>query len=206
MICFGMCMAWVDGSAEKREAEIIKKWVNARLDAETDDEERNRLKDEYNKEIKRAYQLGKEGKLDPVFLCRKFNEITDIGDKWECLELLRDVMAGDTEADPNELQLLKLCQTEFGVDAEEFSNMMSEALSKISTVGTDSTKGEDKCSAIANLIGIDSNMSLDEKKSKLAQEANRANGMANVAETNEARDNANKMIENIAYYRKNCLN
>ena len=49
-------------------------------------------------------------------------------------------------------------------------------------------------------------MKQKQKKAHLVKEANRANGMANVAANDTERENANKMLENIAYYRKNCLN
>ena len=64
----------------------------------------------------------------------------------------------------------------------------------------------DKCSVMGNLIGIDPSWTIEQKKAHLVKEANRANGMANVAANDTERENANKMLENIAYYRKNCLN
>ena len=97
-------------------------------------------------------------------------------------------------------------QVELGIDPEEFNNMLSEAMTKISSVGTAVETEGDKCSVMGNLIGIDPSWTIEQKKAHLVKEANRANGMANVAANDTERENANKMLENIAYYRKNCLN
>ena len=58
---------------------------------------------------------------------------------------------------------------------------------------------------IKNLIGIDPAWSNEQKKAHLAKQNNMFNNLANVAENDEERENANKMLENIAFYRKNYL-
>ena len=206
MICFGMAMAFSDGTSDKKEAKVIQDWALRKVETEEDNETKSKLKEDLNSEIKKAYQLGKEGKLDLNILTKNFKSIADLGDKWELMEFLRDIMAADGEADQNELEILRNMQNELGIDPEEFNNMMSEVMTKISTVGSKISEDGDRCSIIANLIGIDPSWSIEQKKSHLVKEANRANGMANIASNNSERENANKMLENIAYYRKNCLN
>ena len=206
MICFGMAMAFSDGTSDKKEAKVIQDWAQQKIGTETDKDEKEKLKKTLNSEIKKAYELGKEGKLSLNVLTKNFNSIADLGDKWELMELLRDIMAADGEADQNELEILRNLQNELGIDPEDFDNMMSEVMTKISSVGSKISEGGDRCSIIGNLIGIDPNWSIEQKKSHLVKQANRANGMANIASNNSERENANKMLENIAHYRKNCLN
>tara|TARA_B100001059_G_C17829723_1_gene583790 strand:+ start:2342 stop:3508 length:1167 start_codon:yes stop_codon:yes gene_type:complete len=206
MICFGMAMAFSDGSSDKKEAKVIQDWALSKVETETDLDKKNELKETLNNEIKQAFKLGKEGKLDLKILVKSFNSMADTGDKWELMELLRDIMAADGEADKNELEILRNMQVELGIDPEEFNNMLSEAMTKISSVGTAVETEGDKCSVMGNLIGIDQSWTIEQKKAHLVKEANRANGMANVAANDTERENANKMLENIAYYRKNCLN
>lgn len=206
MICFGMAMAFSDGTSDKKEAKVIQDWALRKVETEEDNELKSKLKEDLNSEIKKAYQLGKEGKLDLNILIKNFNAIADLGDKWELMEFLRDIMAADGEADQNELKILRNMQNELGIDPEEFNNMMSEVMTKISTVGSKISEDGDRCSIIGNLIGIDPDWSMEQKKAHLVKEANRANGMANIASNNSERENANKMLENIAFYRKNCLN
>ena len=206
MICFGMAMAFSDGSSDKKEAKVIQDWALSKVETETDLDKKNELKETLNNEIKQAFKLGKEGKLDLKILVKSFNSMADTGDKWELMELLRDIMAADGEADKNELEILRNMQVELGIDPEEFNNMLSEAMTKISSVGTAVETEGDKCSVMGNLIGIDPSWSIKQKKAHLVKEANRANSMANVAKSDIERENANKMLENIAYYRKNCLN
>ena len=206
MICFGMAMAFSDGSSDKKEAKVIQDWALSKIETETDSDAKKELKETLNNEIKQAFKLGKEGKLDLKILIKNFNSISDTGDKWELMELLRDIMAADGEADENELQILRNMQIEFEIDPEEFNNMMAEAMTKISSVGTAVKTEGDKCSVMGNLIGIDPSWTIEQKKTHLVKEANRANGMANVAASDTERENANKMLENIAHYRKNCLN
>ncbi len=205
MICFAMAMAFSDGNADKKEAKVVQDWARKKVETETDEKIRNDLKETLNKEIETAYNLGKESKLDINILINNFNKIGDEGDKWELIELLRDVMSADGEADSDELKLLRNLQVQLGMDPEEFNNMMNEAMSKIKTVGSNVTETEDKKSTIENLIGLDPTWSNDQKRAHLAKQNNMFNNLANVAENDEERENANKMLENIAYYRKNYL-
>ena len=83
---------------------------------------------------------------------------------------------------------------------------MNNAMKKIKTVGSSAVNSEDKKSSIENLLGIDPEWSNDQKRAHIAKQNNMFNNLANVAENDEERENANKMLENIALYRKNYLN
>ncbi len=205
IICFAMAMAFSDGNADKKEAKIIQDWAKKKVESETDSAEKSKLKETLNKEIEMAYKLGKEGKLNLRVLIENFNKISDLGDKWELMELLRDVMSADGEADNDELVLLRDLQVQLGIDPEEFNKMMNEAMKKIKTVGTSATSVDDKKITMENLIGIDPTWSIDQKKAHLAKQNNMFNNLANVADNDEERENANKMLENIAQYRKDFL-
>ena len=84
-----------------------------------------------------------------------FKKISDIGDRWELMELLTDVMSADGEADNDELKLLRDLQIQLGIDPDEFNNMMNNAMKKIKTVGSSAVSSEDKKSSIENLFSID---------------------------------------------------
>ena len=206
MICFAMAMAYSDGNADKNEAKIIQDWAKTKVESETDSIKKKELKQTLNKEIETAYKLGKESKLNLNVLIENFKKIADIGDRWELMELLTDVMSADGEADNDELKLLRDLQIQLGIDPDEFNNMMNNAMKKIKTVGSSAVNSEDKKSSIENLLGIDPEWSNDQKRAHIAKQNNMFNNLANVAENDEERENANKMLENIALYRKNYLN
>ena len=206
IICFAMAMAYSDGNADKKEAKIIQDWAKTKVESETDSVKKKELKQTLNNEIETAYKLGKESKLDLTVLIENFKKISDIGDRWELMELLTDVMSADGEADNDELKLLRDLQIQLGIDPDEFNNMMNNAMKKIKTVGSSAVSSEDKKSSIENLLGIDPEWSTDQKRAHIAKQSNMFNNLANVAENDEERENANKMLENIALYRKNYLN
>ena len=206
MICFAMRMCYEDGKADDSEIEVIKTWMKNKFEYIEDESEKEKVKKDCNAEVAQALNLAKQGKLNLDVLLKSFNEIADKGDKWELIELLRDVMAADEEAEARELKMMRDVQVGIGIDPEEFQKMLDEALPKIKKVsGLDEAESGDKCLVYGNLLGIDSSWSTEEKKKKLASEFNKHNGLANAASTENERQNANKMLENISYYRKNCL-
>ena len=205
IICFAMAMSFSDKEAHKNEAKVIQNWAKTKVEFETDPVKKKELKQTLNKEMETAYKLGKESKLEIDVLIKNFNKIADIGDKWELMELLTEVMAADGEADNDELKLLRNLQIQLGINPDEFNDMMNNAMKKIKTVGTSATSSEDKKLSIENLLGIDPEWSIEQKKAHIAKQNNMFNNLANVADNDEERENANKMLNNIADYRKNYL-
>lgn len=190
----GMAVAMADGSLDKKEGEVLKKWVIKSI-APFSGERRESLKALYNKAMKESYAGVRSGSLHLAALTRRLNEIGDKSDKYEALELCFEIMAADGVAEENELKVIKNVVQALKLDMDEVKKMRDQKILNLSANVSEQA-------SIENILGIEPDWSSEQIKKHLRVEFQKWNNRLNTLEEGEEREKAQLMLNRIAEARK----
>ena len=192
-----MAVAMSDGSLDDKEGEVIKNWIKKNIKIYSQ-EKQTKLKKLYNASMKSSYNLAKKGGLILSNLTKQLNKIDDKRLKYDAIELCHEVMTADGIADASELKIINKIAKSLNIDPKELQNITDKSLLDVKQISSNTS--------LETIMGIDKNWSNEKTKKHLLIEFSKWNNRINVLKTESERNNAQKMLDNIAVLRKKYSN
>lgn len=193
-IKIAMAVAMSDGSLDDKEGLVIKEWVQKTISLYKGDR-KEKLKKLYNNAIKSGHDLAVSGKLSLAKLTKRLHEINEQKTKYDTLELCYEVMAADGVAEDKELKVIRRIADTLKLDLEEVNKMRDKSLINLK-------EGATKKSSLEELLGIDASWDKKKINAHLLKEFTKWNNRLITLSEGKERQNAQKMLENIADLRK----
>jgi len=141
-------ISMIDGELHKEEGDIVKNWVNKYI-GDYEGDEAQRIKDQMNTAMKKAYADLSAGTYDRESIVDELARIGGKLDHYEAMELLVEVMAADEVAHQDELAAISHIGNKLGVDPSELQRLKDIHVVNQENMDLDSTNLE-------QIIGIDS--------------------------------------------------
>ena len=192
-----MAVAMADGSLDDKEGEVIKNWIKRNIKVYSKDKQ-TKLKKLYNESMKSSYNLAKKGGLILSNLTKILNKIDDKRLKYDAIELCHEVMTADGIADASELEIINKIAKSLKIDPKELKNITEKSLLDVKQISGNTS--------LETIMGIDKSWSNEKIKKHLLLEFSKWNNRINVLKTESERNNAQKMLDNIAELRKKYSN
>ena len=202
-IPIAMAMAMADGSLDKSEGLVIKKWIANTLDTYISEDKQNEMKKQLNEALDSSYKaflrLPKNSKLSENIdsTIDAFNVVASNTDKFIALELCLDVLAADGFADEAELNLVKDLSTKLDLDYDEVQKMKDKTMISIDTKLSSSDSTSDEA-----LIVLNMNLNKEDSLAFVKKEFIKWNGRLNSLQAGNERDNAQRMLDALARLKK----
>lgn len=189
-----MSVAMSDGSLDKSEADLIKKWTRKRL-GDYSDNNRTFMKDLFNQSMKDVFAQSKESLLDINPFIDKLNSYNEDSHKIKALDLCYQVMAADGIADPKEMKMLNTISEKLNLDRHTIESIRDKSLILLdSTTPTQSSAEE--------ILGIKEDWDNADIRKHLTKEFQKWNNRITVLPEGEEKNNAQQMIDRISIARK----
>lgn len=189
-----MSVAMSDGSIDKKEGQVIKKWMTKAI-SHLSDEKKKEMKKVLNAAMSESNKALKSATFSRSPIVKRLNEINDSGMKYDVMELCYDVMAADGKADKNEITELNRIGKSLKLDNKELEKIRDLRMIDLSGMVED---GDDA----TTLLGIDRTWSKSELKSHLTREFKKWKSRVNSAPEQKDRAHAQKMLDLIGDERK----
>lgn len=185
---FAMHAAFIDGEITKDEAGIIKQWILKKFD---DSElENNKIFDIINESLEEAKKMKEKSYINHIY--NDINSIATNKDKYEMLELVLSVTAGDSKFDKDEESLLEEMCSQLEIKREVYNNMASKIIS---------VNIREDLSNVNKMLGIKESMSKNEKNKILKKKYREWSSRVNHKDK-KIRDQAENMLQLIAEEKK----
>ena len=188
-----MAVAMADGTLDDKEGEVIKNWIKKNIKIYSK-EKQIKLKKLYNESMKSSYQLAKKGSLILSNLTKVLNKIEDKKLKYDAIELCHEVMTADGVAEESELKIIKKIAKALNINEDELRKITDKSLLDVKQISGDSS--------LESIMGIDKSWSIDKINKHLLLEFTKWNNRVTVLKTESEKQNAQKMLDNIAELRK----
>ena len=196
MVEIAMQMAMSDGSLDKSEGNVIKRWIKKEVESASDSK-KDELKENLNSSLESSYKKLSSGEsIDSTIT--KFSEIASQNIKYQLIDLCLDVLSADGVADEAELKNLEDLTEKIGLSFNEVQKMKDKALVKIDTK---SAEGGESASD-ESLLGMKTDLSNKEALTFIKKEYRKWNGRLNSLNAGNERDNAQRMLDALARLRK----
>ena len=196
MVEIAMQMAMSDGSLDKSEGDIIKKWIKNQIKS-VSESKKDELKNRLNNSLESSYEKLSNGE-DISNSIKKFNSLASKNLKYQLIEFCLDVLSADGVADEAELKNLENLTLEIDLNFEEVKRMKDKTLVKIQT--KPSSGGQS--ASDESLIGMDTDLTKDEALQFIKKEYRKWNGRLNTLSPGNERDNAQRMLDALARLRE----
>ena len=196
MVEIAMQMAMSDGSLDKSEGDIIKKWIKNQIKS-VSESKRDELKNRLNNSLESSYEKLSNGE-DISNSIKKFNSLASKNLKYQLIEFCLDVLSADGVADEAELKNLENLTLEIDLNFDEVKRMKDKTLVKIQT--KPSSGGQS--ASDESLIGMDIDLTKDEALQFIKKEYRKWNGRLNTLSPGNERDNAQRMLDALARLRE----
>lgn len=196
MVEIAMQMAMSDGSLDKSEGDIIKKWIKNQIKS-VSESKKDELKNRLNKSLESSYEKLSNGE-DISNSIKKFNSLASKNLKYQLIEFCLDVLSADGVADEAELKNLENLTLEIDLNFDEVKRMKDKTLVKIQT--KPSSGGQS--ASDESLIGMDIDLTKDEALQFIKKEYRKWNGRLNTLSPGNERDNAQRMLDALARLRE----
>jgi tellurite resistance protein len=193
-IRIGVAVAMSDGELHEDEGQVLKDWMR-RVLFFYDDDRRDQLKETFNTALRIGYERAQKGEQVLSELVSEMNEQGGKADKYEAVELCFDVMAADGVADEAELSLIRKLAEALDLDFDEVENMRDKKMVELDISLSDQ-------GGLDEMLGIDRAWDADKRRRHLRQEFQKWNNRLNALPEGEERENAQRMLDAIAEYRK----
>ena len=144
--------------------------------------------------MKSSYQLAKKGSLTLSNLTKVLNKIDDKKLKYDAIELCHEVMTADGVAEESELRTIKKIAKALKINEDELRKITDKSLLDVKQISGDSS--------LESIMGIDKGWSKDKINKHLLLEFTKWNNRITVLKTESEKQNAQKMLDNIAELRK----
>jgi len=195
MLEMAMQMAMSDGSFDKSEGNIIKKWIKQEIQFTTDSK-KDALKKQLNDTLESSYKkILAKGDVDSTI--RKFNKIASKSIKYKLIELCLDVLAADGVASEEELETLGVMTEKMGLNYNEVQKMKDKSLVKIVTQPSSSGKS----ATDESIVGLKKSLSNEDALKFIKKEYRKWNGRLNSLESGNERNNAQRLLDILARLR-----
>ena len=196
MVEIAMQMAMSDGSLDKSEGDIIKKWIKNQVKS-VSESKKDELKNRLNNSLESSYEKLSNGE-DISNSIKKFNSLASKNLKYQLIEFCLDVLSADGVADEAELKNLENLTLEIDLNFDEVKRMKDKTLVKIQT--KPSSGGQS--ASDESLIGMDTDLTKDEALQFIKKEYRKWNGRLNTLSPGNERDNAQRMLDALARLRE----
>lgn len=196
MVEIAMQMAMSDGSLDKSEGDIIKKWIKNQIKS-VSESKKDELKNRLNNSLESSYEKLSNGE-DISNSIKKFNSLASKNLKYQLIEFCLDVLSADGVADEAELKNLENLTLEIDLNFDEVKRMKDKTLVKIQT--KPSSGGQS--ASDESLIGMDTDLTKDEALQFIKKEYRKWNGRLNTLSPGNERDNAQRMLDALARLRE----
>jgi uncharacterized tellurite resistance protein B-like protein len=196
MVEIAMQMAMSDGSLDKSEGDIIKKWIKNQIKS-VSESKKDELKNRLNNSLESSYEKLSNGE-DISNSIKKFNSLASKNLKYQLIEFCLDVLSADGVADEAELKNLENLTLEIDLNFDEVKRMKDKTLVKIQT--KPSSGGQS--ASDESLIGMDIDLTKDEALEFIKKEYRKWNGRLNTLSPGNERDNAQRMLDALARLRE----
>ncbi len=196
MVEIAMQMAMSDGSLDKSEGDIIKKWIKNQIKS-VSESKKDELKNRLNNSLESSYEKLSNGE-DISNSIKKFNSLASKNLKYQLIEFCLDVLSADGVADEAELKNLENLTLEIDLNFDEVKRMKDKTLVKIQT--KPSSGGQS--ASDESLIGMDIDLTKDEALQFIKKEYRKWNGRLNTISPGNERDNAQRMLDALARLRE----
>lgn len=193
-IKLAISIALADGTLDKKEGNVIKKWIKGIIDS-TIESQKNSIKEKLNLALENGFNDAKAGFIDIKTLCSEIENIGSTADKFDLIELCLDVMAADGEADREELRQIEEISHLIGIDYQEITKMKDQRLIKLDPATSSIAGMEEK-------LGINPDWGNEKILSHILSLYGKWNGRLNSLPEGVERDNAQQMLGLIAEARK----
>ena len=187
-------VAFSDNEFHKTEGALIKNWMTTALEY-FNDEDKEKVKERFNKTFKKSFEQAKEGKLSLSKITKRFNEIGDDRLKYQAIELCLDVMAADGIADEGELEAIRKICNSLELDFDEVQKLKDVRLKDLKMRVTEGTSLEE-------LVGIQPNWDNDQIKKHIRNEFKKWNSRLTSSKNEGEKNNAQEKLNLIAELRK----
>ena len=189
-----MSVAMSDGSFDKKEGQVIKKWMTKAISHLSDDKKKE-MKVALNSAMSESNKALKSGTFLRSPIIKRLNKINDTGMKYDVMELCYDVMAADGKADKNEITELNQIGTALKLDNKELEKIRDMRM-------IDLSGSIDENDDPQTLLGIDATWSKPKVKSHLMNEFKKWNSRLNSSSEKKDREHAQRMLDLIGEERK----
>ena len=196
MVEIAMQMAMSDGSLDKSEGDIIKKWIKNQIKS-VSESKKDELKNRLNNSLESSYEKLSNGE-DISNSIKKFNSLASKNLKYQLIEFCLDVLSADGVADEAELKNLENLTLEIDLNFDEVKRMKDKTLVNIQT--KPSSGGQS--ASDESLIGMDTDLTKDEALQFIKKEYRKWNGRLNTLSPGNERDNAQRMLDALARLRE----
>ena len=196
MVEIAMQMAMSDGSLDKSEGDIIKKWIKNQIKS-VSESKKDELKNRLNNSLESSYEKLSNGE-DISNSIKKFNSLASKNLKYQLIEFCLDVLSADGVADEAELKNLENLTLEIDLNFDEVKRMKDKTLVKIQT--KPSSGGQS--ASDESLTGMDIDLTKDEALQFIKKEYRKWNGRLNTLSPGNERDNAQRMLDALARLRE----
>ena len=196
MVEIAMQMAMSDGSLDKSEGDIIKKWIKNQIKS-VSESKKDELKNRLNNSLESSYEKLSNGE-DISNSIKKFNSLASKNLKYQLIEFCLDVLSADGVADEAELKNLENLTLEIDLNFDEVKRMKDKTLVKIQT--KPSSGGQS--ASDESLIGMDIDLTKDEALQFIKKEYRKWNGRLNTLSPGNERNNAQRMLDALARLRE----
>ena len=195
MVEIAMQMAMSDGSFDKSEGNIIKKWIKQEIQF-TNDSKKDDLKKQLNDALESSYKkILSKGDVDSTI--RKFNKLASKSIKYKLIEFCLDVLSADGVASEEELETLGVMTKQMGLNYDEVQKMKDKSLVKIVTQPSSSGKS----ATDESIVGLKKNLSNEDALKFIRKEYRKWNGRLNTLKPGNERDNAQRLLDTLARLR-----
>lgn len=194
-VSLAVAVANADGDFADSEGFFIKNWIKKQLTMVADHRV-DRVKEQCNQAMQETYQQSAAGELSISSLTSKINELAGEADKYEIIELCLDVMAADGEADESEMDLIWKIASSLGLDKAEVNKIKDKKIVSLNV------SGSAQSDSLNQLLGIDPNWTVEEKKKHLNKEFSKWNSRLHTVTDQAGKENVQRMLDAISEARK----
>ena len=198
-VSLAVLVAGIDGSRDEEEAEIVTAFIRKQIASIDDLEEQNVIKKRLNNAVIQAHSV-----TSFAAIRRRGFELADEAAEFDSdiqfqiMELLLDVAGADSLAAKLETDFLNDLAHRIGLDLEEYKKLRDKAL----PISIYESKSDGGGNQVESMLGLNSGMSVAEKKSHLSKEFRKWNPLQNSSDQVKSKQ-AKDMVKAIGELRKN---
>lgn len=188
----GVATAFADNDFADSEGKVIKAWIKKRIDR-LDDDEQEKAKQELNAALLQAFEDARRGTLQIESAAETLAKSPVKQASYDALELCTIVMAADGVIQPAEVRIVDRIGRLLGIDNDGIRSLRDKHAQQASSSSEEGTELSDEM-----LLGLDPNLTPDQKKKKLRELFARYNAMMQIEKDAAKRARSQAMLDAIA--------
>lgn len=189
-VALAMAMSCADGDPHPKEAAVIKRWIQSRVEV-APEAERFSTKERLNETVQATLGKAEAGGININSVCEEITKVATTSERYETLDLCLQIIKADETAQESEMRLLEQIAGFLELDSERFRAMLQKA------IPLDMHEVKDTQS----LLGITEGMNHEEMRKQLNNEYRKWNGRVSHPDP-AIRKQAEEMLQLIAETRK----